>query len=119
MTIEQLLFIAGVLLLLAASPRIYRWFWWRFARIAVRRRRPARFVCPVCVRNLNIERDFCFRCGTPLTGFAASGPIPQIATTGEMYRRAVSRPSTTAVVGLWLLTGPALGMLIGEIIYYE
>lgn len=60
-------------------------------------------ICPTCCRPLAGSRHFCQHCLTPLTGYAATGPIESILARGELLRRSVTRPSAIAVIGLWLV----------------
>ena len=61
-----------------------------------------------------MPRHFCFWCAAPVSGYAATGPIEYVAAQGELYRRAVSRPTTVAVLGLWLLAVPGPLMVFTE-----
>jgi hypothetical protein len=79
----------------------------------LRRSRPVRFVCPSCLRGLPLVASFCRFCGCAASSYAATGPIEQIAATGEMYRRAIRHPNLTTLVGLWLLT---LAGLLGLVV---
>jgi hypothetical protein len=97
-------------------PSVRRWFWWRIARNEARRQRLGVALCPACVRRLPLRRHFCFWCATPVSGYAATGPIEYVAAQGELYRRGVSRPTPLAVLGLWLLALPGPLLLLAEVL---
>jgi hypothetical protein len=64
-------------------------------------------VCPHCLIRNSIGRNFCRRCGTPLTSLAVNDPLGKIYSEGDTYRKAIDNPSKPIVlVGMWLLWGP-------------
>lgn len=102
LSLGWLVLLAGLVVALSLSERAPH----RTAR--KRRKAPAAAVegqpiCPTCCRPLAGSRHFCQHCLTPLTGYAATGPIESILARGELFRRAVTRPSAVAVLGLWLV----------------
>ncbi|MCM3877392.1 MAG: zinc-ribbon domain-containing protein [Thermoanaerobaculia bacterium] len=64
--------------------------------------------CPHCFSPIQEGVHFCPRCGRPLTGFAATDPIQSIRTEGELYRGAAHTTRPIVLVGMWLLSIPAL-----------
>ncbi len=106
--------ILALVVLTLLRPSVRRWFRWRIARNEARRRRTGTALCPVCLRRLPLRRHFCLWCAAPVSGYAATGPIEYVAAQGELYRRAVSRPTTVAVLGLWLLAVPGPLMVLTQ-----
>ena len=67
----------------------------------------SRIACPHCLERNEAERDFCVKCGAPLSAMSVTGPWERIQSEGFAYRQAVSGPPKTIVlVGMWLLFGP-------------
>ena len=107
---------AAIVTLLVLRPPFRRWLWWRIARNEALRSRTGRALCPACARRLPTRRHFCFWCGAPVSGYAATGPVEYIAAQGEMYRRSCARPSLIAVLGLWLLCMPSFFIVAAALI---
>ncbi len=71
------------------------------------REQPPR-ACPACLSPLwDARSDYCPRCTTPVSLASTFDPLKIIRTEGELFRRGARRPSGVAVVGMWMLFGPA------------
>lgn len=79
----------------------------------------ARPICPSCCRPLTEHRNFCRHCLTPLTGYAATGPIESILAEGELFRRSVSHPTRLGLIGLWLFVVPLALLLLGTLVFHQ
>jgi hypothetical protein len=65
-----------------------------------------RELCVTCVFPNEPGRNFCARCGAPITSYAATGPFESIFAEGHLYRQAAENPRRFIVVlGIWMIFG--------------
>lgn len=66
-----------------------------------------RELCPNCLTGNVPGRNFCIKCGAPLSSHAAIGPFERIFAEGYIYRTAAERPHKfIMVLGIWCIFGP-------------
>ena len=70
--------------------------------------------CTNCLHENDDFRDFCEKCGAPISAYAAFTPMGRIQTEGFAYRQATSQPNKPIVVfGMYLTFLPlAIGSLV-------
>jgi hypothetical protein len=112
MTIRHIVFAILALAALAAARALQARLRPYCRRNALQRHRTVSFVCPCCVRPISMRWSFCRHCRSPISSYAATGPIESILAQGEVYRRAVRSSRRIAIVGLWFLAAPSLAALL-------
>lgn len=118
-SLQSLLLAAGTTLVLILADRArHKGRRQKQPRI-LRQQTDATAICPNCCRPLQPSRHFCRHCRTPVTGYAATGPLESILAQGELFRRSVSHPTTIGVLGLWLLALLGILQALGSVIWDE
>lgn len=65
-------------------------------------------LCPHCLAENPENQNFCHKCATPLSSFAAIDPIGSIYAQVNTYQKAISpKTGRVAFIGVWLIFGPA------------
>lgn len=84
---------------------------------AVRQEAEEQELCTQCLTANRPGTHFCRGCGSPLTAYAATGPLEHVFAEGHVYRRATEQPQRFIVVfGMWLIFG--IMALIGAVIAF-
>jgi predicted amidophosphoribosyltransferase len=75
-------------------------------------------LCPHCLHEIDSTTQLCAHCTAPVGAFATYDPFKQIASTGWMYRKAISEgTSGFAFAGIWIIFGPTTCLTVLALLY--